>query len=121
VNTQTDPRLQWLFEQANQNLDGEALTQRVVAATRRRTLRLFAGATLISLAVLAAVWVAFAVPLLEFGVLLSRLLTSSLIDLGDGWLALLLLPLNSVGGLLALCIRGALLVRRRLSNAGSSR
>lgn len=118
MNAQLDPRLKSLFDEAKQDLDGEALTERVVATTRKRTHLLLAVAIAAALAVLAAAWLTLAMPLLDFAVLLSRLLTASIVDLGEGWLALLLLPLNSVAGLLALCTRGVLLLRKRLLKAG---
>jgi len=121
MNAQLDPQLKCLFDRARQDLDGEALTERVVATTRKRTRRLLAVAIVAALAVLTSAWLILAMPLLEFGVLLSRVLTTSLIDLGDGWLALLLLPINSLAGVLALCTKGALLVRKWLSGTGHPR
>ena len=114
MSSEHDPRLQALFARAEEPLEGRDLTTRVLsAARRRRLLALTGGAAAVLLALLAS-WLLLAIPLLEFAVLISSLLTTSLVDLGEGWLALILLPVNSFAGLLALLLRAAQLVRRRM-------
>jgi hypothetical protein len=114
MSNEHDPRLQALFAQAAESLDEEDIASHVVAAARRRRcLTWVAGFAALLLALLAT-RLLLAIPLLEFAVLISTLLTTSLVDLGEGWLALALLPVNSFAGLFALLLRAALLIRRRM-------
>jgi hypothetical protein len=39
-------------------------------------------------------------------------LTTSIVDLGDGWLALMASPVNTVGGVLAFFFKGFLMLRK---------
>lgn len=109
-----DTGLQSLFRQAEEPLDGEAITARVMAAARaRRAWRWGGGVAAILIGVLAT-WLTLGVPLLVFAVQVSDLLTMSLVDLGEGWLAVILMPLNSLAGLLALTAKGIQLLRRKV-------
>lgn len=109
-----DPRLQTLFRQAEEPLDGNAITARVMARTRTRQAWFWGSGFAAALAGVLATWLTLGVPLLEFAVEVSNLLTMSLIDLGDGWLALILLPINSLAGVLALTAKTALLLRKKI-------
>ena len=112
-----DPRLQSLFRQAEEPLDGEAITARVMARTRRRQAWFWGGGIAAALAGILAAWLTLGVPLLEFAVQVSNVLTMSLIDLGEGWLSLILMPLNSLAGLLALTAKTIQLLRRKIIGA----
>jgi hypothetical protein len=114
---QRDPLLQALFADAEQELAGEALTARVMAKTRRRRYGVLAALAAGALLVLTATWLAFGMPLFEFAVLVSMALTTPLVDLGEGWLALLLLPLNTVAGVLLILLRGLRVAQRKLLSA----
>lgn len=114
---QRDPLLQELFAHAEQELAGEALTASVMAKTRRRRYRVLATLAGAVLLMLTATWLAFGVPLFEFALLVSMALTTPLVDLGEGWLALLLLPLNTVASLLLILLRGLRVAQRKLLSA----
>lgn len=116
-----DGRLLALFAEAREELDGRELTERVVLRTTRRRLLWLGSGTAFALAALLAAWAWLAIPLLEFALLISQVLTASLVDLGEGWLALLLLPVNSLAGLVALSGKGILMLRRRLATGLSWR
>ena len=100
-----DQLLQTAFAEARQDLDGEAITARVIARTRNLLYVLVAGGISVALALLAGVWLVFGIPLLEFAVLTSRVLTTALFDLGEGWLALAFMPVKNIAGLLVLTAR----------------
>ena len=99
ITDNTDQLLQSAFADARQELDGEALTKRVVAKTRQMLYLLATGGIALALVLLAGVWLIFGIPLLEFAVLISQFLATALIDLGEGWLALVFMPVNSVASL----------------------
>ena len=80
-----DQMLQSVFAEARQDLDGEAITARVMAKTRRMLYLVVAGALGFSVLLLAGTWLIFGLPLLEFAVLISQFLTTTLVDLGEGW------------------------------------
>jgi len=109
--------LQALFVEAEQELSGESLTARVMAKTRVRRYRLLGAVAAGVLLTFTAVWLAFGMPLFEFALLLSTALTMPLVDLGEGWLALLLLPLNTVASLLLILLRGLRVAQRKLLSA----
>ena len=118
MNTdQRDPFLQSLFAEAEQNLEGEALTGRVMARTRSFRYLLLGGAAASSLVVLTGAWLLFGMPLFEFAVLISQVLATPLVDLGEGWLALLLLPVNTLASLLVILLRGLRILQKRIIGA----
>jgi hypothetical protein len=110
-----DRQLQELFASARKELDDDAITDRVLALTRRRSLLRYAAALLGALGLTLGAWIYFSMPLLEFAVLVSGALTTTLLDLGEGWLALALMPVNNIASLLILTLKGLHTLRRRLA------
>jgi len=117
TNEQRDPLLQSLFNDAEQELDGTVLTAQVMARTRSYRLLLLTGGASGVLALLAGAWLLFGVPLFDFAVLLSGALATPLFDLGEGWLALLLLPVNTVASLLVLLFRALRIIQKRFAGS----
>ena len=91
--------LQSVFAEARQDLDGAAITARVMAKTRRQLYMIAAGVLSLAVALLAGTWLIFGLPLLEFAVLISQFLAMTLVDLGEGWLALVFMPINNLASL----------------------
>jgi hypothetical protein len=85
--------------------------------TRNRLLTLLGSGALLSLVVLLVGWYVFAGPLLEFAVLISQFLTNPLIDLGEGWLALVFLPVNNIASILVLSGKLSLLAWKKLTGS----
>jgi len=100
-----DKLLQSVFAEARQDLDDEALTTRVMAKTRRVLYMLVAGTLSLVIVLLAGFWLIFGLPLLEFAVLISQFLTMTLIDLGEGWLALVFMPVNNIASLVVITVK----------------
>lgn len=100
ITDQQDQLLQSVFAEAQQDLDGEALTSQVMAKTRRVLYMLAAGILFLAVVVVTGAWLMFGMPLLEFAVLISQFLTMTLFELGEGWLALVFTPLNNIASLL---------------------
>lgn len=94
-----DQMLQSVFAEARQDLDGAAITARVMAKTRRLLYLVAAGVLSFAVVLLAGTWLIFGLPLLEFAVLISQFLTTTLVDLGEGWLALVFMPVNNIASL----------------------
>jgi hypothetical protein len=117
MTEQRDPLLQSLFAEAEQHLEGEALTTRVLARTRRARYLLLGGAGAAVLAALAITWLLFGIPLFEFAVLVASLLTTPLVELGEGWLALALLPVNTVASVLILSLRAMRVFHKKIVGA----
>ena len=110
-----DPALEALFKQANRELEGEALTAQVMTRTRSRLAVMAGGAALITVLTLLIAWQVFAMPMLEFAVMLSEFLANPLVDLGDGWLGLVFLPINNLASLFVLTAKGAMLGWKKLT------
>ena len=115
TNERRDPLLQSLFRDAEQELDGTALTAQVMARTRSYRLLMLTGGAASVLALLAGAWLLFGVPLFDFAVLLSEALATPLFNLGEGWLALLLLPVNTVASLLVILFRALRVFQKRVA------
>lgn len=110
-----DPMLQTLFDEANQDQEDNVLTSRILTHTRNRYYTLIGGGLLVSLVILLTAWLVFAMPLLEFAVLVSQFITNPLIDLGEGWVALAFLPINNIASLAVLIAKGALMGWKKLT------
>lgn len=110
-----DPALEALFKQANSELEGEALTAQVMTRTRSRLVVMAGGTALITVLALLIAWQVFAMPMLEFAVMLSEFLANPLVDLGDGWLGLVFLPINNLASLFVLTAKGAMLGWKKLT------
>jgi hypothetical protein len=112
-----EPDLHSLFDQANRELEGERITARVVAQTRTRVMTRAVLALVVMLLSLLVAWQLLALPLLEFAVLVSQLLTNPLVDLGEGWVALAFLPVNNLASLLVLSTKGVLIAWKKLTGS----
>lgn len=114
ITDNQDQLLKSVFAEARQELDGEALTSRVMAKTRRVLYMLSAGVLSIAIVLVGGAWLLFGMPLLEFAVLVSQFLTMTLIDLGEGWLALVFTPLNNIASLLVVSAKAMHLAWKKL-------
>lgn len=112
-----DQLLQTAFAEARQDLDGEALTERVMAKTRRLLYLLASGVFALAAMLLVGTWLIFGLPLLEFALLISQFLTMTLIDLGEGWLALVFMPINTVASVFVVTAKAIHLGWKKLSGA----
>ena len=114
MNEQRDPLLETLFAEAEQTLEGDALTARVLARTRNFRYLLLTGGTAAAAAMLVGTWLFFGIPLFEFAVLVAAFLTTPLLELGEGWLALALLPINTVASALIVLLKGARVLQKKI-------
>jgi len=112
-----DQLLQSVFAEARQDLNDEMLTSSVMAKTRRVLFMLVAGALSLALVLLAGFWLIFGLPLLEFAVLISQFLTMTLVDLGEGWLALVFMPVNNIASLVVITVKAIHLGWKKLIGA----
>ena len=114
ITNNQDQMLQSVFAEARQDLDGEAITARVMAKTRSRRNLLVAGGVISALVLLTGAWLVFAVPLLEFAVLITQGLSMTLVDLGEGWLALVFLPVNNIASLLVITVKAIRIFQKKI-------
>jgi hypothetical protein len=111
-----DPRLQTLFADATPEFEADAFTARVMEKTRFLKYRLPASVIGIAL-VLAICALLLAPPLQEFAILVALGLTTALIDLGDGWIAWLFSPINTVGSLLIISAKAIRVFSKKVLGA----
>lgn len=107
--------LQALFRDADRPLEGKAITSQVMARTRNRLMLIAGGGAALAVVVLLIGWLLLAVPLLEFAILVSQVLTNPLFDLGQGWLGLAFLPVNNLASLLILAGKAAMVAWKKLT------
>ena len=118
MTEQRDPFLETLFAEARQELDGKVITTHVMARTRSVKLLLLAGGVSAALILVAGARLIFGIPLFDFAVLISQVLATPLFTLGEGWLALLLLPLNTIASLLVILFKALRIFQKK--SAGMS-
>ena len=111
-----DPILQQLFTEAREELDGEMFTARVMQRSRFARYRTAAGWLAAALILVVGAGVLFT-PLQEFALLLGQGLTTALVDLGDGWWALVVSPINSVASVLVLLVKGTRMAMSKVRRA----
>jgi len=112
-----DQLLQTVFAEARQDLDGTAFTARIMSRTRRLLYILAIGGMAFAGIVLAGAWLMFGMPLLEFAVMISNVLTTTLIDLGEGWMALVFMPVNNIASLIIITARAAHIGWKKMTGA----
>ena len=119
MDEERDPILQNLFAESQHDLDGAAFIASVMARSRFLRIRRFLpwiGGTLALL-----VGLLLLVPLQEFGVLIALyvtdVLTITLVDLGEGWLALVLSPVNNIASLIVLGVKALRMGRKKIVGA----
>ncbi|MBT8072735.1 MAG: hypothetical protein HKP21_03405 [Xanthomonadales bacterium] len=120
ITDNQDQSLKLVFAEARQDLDGEALTNQVMAKTRRVLVLLAAGVLSIAILLVGGAWLMFGMPLLDFAVLISQFLTITLFDLGEGWLALVFTPLNNIASLVIIGAKAVHLGWKKLLGASFS-
>lgn len=111
-----DPILKQLFVEANEELDGEMFTARVMQRSRFARYRTAAGWLAAALVLVVGAGVLFT-PLQDLALLLGQGLTTALVDLGDGWWALVISPINSVASVLVLLVKGTRMAMAKVRSA----
>jgi len=106
-----------LFAEAGQCLEGKGFSAGVMARTCRRRYVVLSSAAAAILAIGVATWLLLGLPLLEFAVLISRVLATPLFDMGEGWLALVLLPVNTIASVLLFVLKAARMLQKRIFGA----
>jgi len=112
-----DQILQTVFAEARQDLDGTAFTARIMSRTRKLLYLLATGGIAIAALLLTGAWLIFGMPLLEFAMLISNALTTTLVDLGEGWLALVFMPINNIASLVIITARALHLGWKKVTGA----
>ena len=107
-----DPLLQSMFDDARTELSDTSFTDRVLTRSRQRQYRLGAGLTSAALIALT-VFLLFAPPLSDLARSLGELITLSLVDLGEGWAAWVLAPLNNLASLLIMSAKLFFIIRKK--------
>lgn len=117
MNDDRDPLLEKLFaqnhpEQNHLEIDAQKFTANVMARTR--LLRVRQIAPWIAAALLIAVGVSLLVPLQEFTLLISRVLSITLIDLGESWAAWLFTPINNAASVIIIGVKAIRMARKKI-------
>ena len=108
-----DPRLQALFADTRVELDGEEFVTRVMAKTRKPKQLLITGLAGLLLLLVASVWL-FSLPAFEISQTIATALTTTLIDLGEGWIAWVLSPVNNIASLTILSIKAIRTLQKKV-------
>ena len=120
MTTDHDPLVAaWFADSAHRFDEGDSFTNDVMRRARFAKHRRWLPFASASLVVVAAIWW-FAIPV-ELARLVATLLTTTLVDLGEGWVAWLLAPINSIAALLALTVKLVRMCHGRIKAAGYAR
>ncbi|MDA0791092.1 MAG: hypothetical protein O2780_16740 [Proteobacteria bacterium] len=109
-----DPMLNDLFRSARQDLPPEPFTGNVLNRTRSFQAWLLAGTGVAMLLLLPIGWV-FSTPLQELALALVNALATPILSLGEGWIGLLLMPVNNVGSAALVVVKLLRVSWRRVS------
>ena len=105
MNNDHNPQLQALFEQAQETVDSDAFTRRVLENVDRERRHAVLAWSVLGVALLV-ILALLAKPVFAAFAMATKLLPVSLIDIESEWLRLLVSPINSVAALIALCALG---------------
>ena len=120
MTDERDPLLEGAFAASHQPpLDDETFTAAVVKRARFERLRIAAPWLAVGAVVTVAVWV-LAVPL-ETAHVITRILGLTIVDLGEGWLAWLLAPINNIAAVLAAGFKLVRMARKKVIAASYGR
>ena len=111
-----DPRLQALFADTQGELDGEEFVTRVMAKTRKPKQLLIAGLAGLALLLVAGIGL-LSLPAFEISQVIATALTTTLIDLGEGWFAWILSPVNNIASIVALSIKAIRVIQKKVRGA----
>lgn len=108
MSTEFDPRLQALFDRAEQPFDGERFLADVMQRVDRQRYRTMLGWSLLGLTILMG-FTFVASPVFAAVNLVSQFLPMSLVEVETEWLQMLLSPVNSIAA--AIAVGGLLIVK----------
>ena len=108
MNAEFDPRLQALFDQAQQPFDGDRFLADIMRRIDQQRHRVMLGWAAVGLVILIA-FALVASPIFATVELVSQFLPASLVEFETEWLQMLLSPINSVAAALAV---GGLLIAK---------
>lgn len=113
MNDDRDPLLEAAFAHADKSLGDDGFPATVMMRIQRRRRRVIAGRIAIAAALIAFEY-ALAFPLQNSLGVLTKVLATPLLELGDHWLVHMVAPLNSVAGLIGLGLLGMQLLYRKI-------
>ena len=108
-----DPVLSSLFASSAVDQDDREFTEHVVAKTRSLRYKIVAGMLAVALVLVAIAWL-FSLPVQEIVYLITEGLTTSLVDLGEGWPAWVLAPINNVASVLVISLKAIRMLRKKI-------
>lgn len=108
-----DPLLQALFAESQAVTTDDRFTENVMTKTYALRQKLIATGAVVSV-LLIIYTVLFGAPLQDFAIFIAQFLSTNIINIGESWFALIIAPLNSYAGLLALLFKGLLAIQKKL-------
>lgn len=112
--TTLDPVLDDLFRSAREELPPEPFTGNVLIRTKSFQTWLLTGLGAILLVLLPIFWV-FSAPLQAFALLVIDIFGTPVLSLGEGWVGLLLMPVNNIGSAAVIIVKVARMSWRKIS------
>ncbi len=113
MNDERDPVLESLFVQAEQDLVDDGYTAQVMAKVANRHRNVTIGRFVIVLVIVIFEFLLSA-PLQDSVGVLTQVLSTTLVQLENEWMALALAPLNSIAGLIGMTFLGVHILYRRM-------
>ncbi len=101
MTEERDPVLQALFVEARRELSDEEFTAQIMARTQNLRYRIMVGGLFVALLVLVVAGL-FSLPLQEFALLITQVLSTELITVGNGLVTWVFAPVNNLAGLLVI-------------------
>lgn len=112
TSDERDPLLQTLFADAQQELTEETFTAKVMSRSRFSRYRVLIPWVGIALLLAAGAWF-LGIPV-EVAQFVAQVLNTTLFELGEGWLAWTLAPVNNVAALVVIVVKAIRIGRRKI-------
>ncbi len=113
MNNERDPMLEALFAQSADTRVEENFTARVMAQIEARRRKVLVARVAIVTLIIALEWL-LSSPLQNFVGELTQILSTSLVDVKNAWLASVIAPLNSIAGLIGMLLLGLHVFYRKM-------
>ena len=112
MNNDRDPMLESLFAEAAYELTDDNFNAEVMASVEKRRRIVFAGRVTI-VALLIVLEILLSAPMQHSIGILTGVLSTSLLEVNNEWLAVAVAPLNSVAGIVGILLLGLHTLYRR--------
>ena len=113
MNNERDPLLESLVAKAQRELVEDQFTEKVMTGVASRRRNILIGRIAI-VVLLVAFEILLSTPLQNSIGTITQILSTTLVNMDSGWLAMVVAPINSIAGLIGILLVGMQILYRRM-------